>query len=123
MMMSLSTTDCTLPRRGWWMKLKIGSAGLGLVMGALVFVIFAFIYGELSYCPRSVTTSPPSQVTSRRGSGLPCPLSSQPWSSINISCSPGEPSRRSTIQEGIIHIAYNITFVEGVKIVLTPSLF
>ena len=29
------------------MKLKIGSAGLGLVMGALVFVIFAFIYGEL----------------------------------------------------------------------------
>ena len=29
------------------MKLKIGSAGLGLVMGGLVFVIFAFIYGEL----------------------------------------------------------------------------
>merc|ERR1712154_87477 len=35
-------------RRGWWMKLKIGSAGLGLVMGALVFVIFAFIYGNVS---------------------------------------------------------------------------
>ena len=48
MMMSLSTTDYfTGTRRGWWMKLKIGSAGLGLVMGALVFVIFAFIYGEL----------------------------------------------------------------------------
>ena len=29
------------------MKLKMGSAGLGLVMGVLVFVIFAFIYGEL----------------------------------------------------------------------------
>ena len=29
------------------MKLKIASAGLGVVMGVLVFVIFTFIYGEL----------------------------------------------------------------------------
>ena len=29
------------------MKLKMGSAGLGLVMGVLVFVVFTFVYGEL----------------------------------------------------------------------------
>ena len=42
-----STNDCIGPRRGWWMKLKMGSAGLGLVMGVLVFVVFTFVYGEL----------------------------------------------------------------------------
>merc|ERR1711953_121376 len=34
-------------RRGWWMKLKMGSAGLGLVMGVLVFVVFTFVYGNV----------------------------------------------------------------------------
>ena len=28
------------------MKVKIGSAGLGVVMGLLVFIIFTFVYGE-----------------------------------------------------------------------------
>ena len=28
------------------MKLKIASAGVGVVMGLLVFIIFTFVYGE-----------------------------------------------------------------------------
>merc|ERR1711953_1176817 len=35
-------------RRGWWMKLKIASAGVGVVMGLLVFIIFTFVYGNVS---------------------------------------------------------------------------
>ena len=42
----LHFVNLLLFRWGWWMKMKIGSAGLGAVMGVLVFVIFTFVYGK-----------------------------------------------------------------------------
>ena len=96
----LSTNYCFEPRRGWWMKLKIASAGLGVVMGVLVFVIFTFIYGELWSVICELFSWWQSQVTSLLGSGLPCRLWSPLWFSTNISCSAGAHSPRSTIPGG-----------------------
>ena len=89
------------------MKLKMGSAGLGLVMGVLVFVIFTFIYGELSALsiPAVQLMVIQSEVMSLLVSGLLCLLSSLLWFSINISSSLEEHSPRSTMlggQTGII---------------------
>ena len=96
----LSTNYCFEPRRGWWMKLKIASAGLGVVMGVLVFVIFTFIYGELWSVSCELFSWWQSQVTSLLGSGRPCRLWSPLWFSTNISCSAGAHSPRSTIPGG-----------------------
>ena len=84
------------------MKLKITSAGLGVVMGVLVFVIFTFIYGELSTLtiPAVQLMMIQSQVTSLLVSGLLYLLSSLLWSSINISSSPEEHSHQSTMLGG-----------------------
>ena len=98
----LSTSHCLGARRGWWMKLKIASAGLGVVMGVLVFVIFTFIYGELSTLtiPAVQLMMIQSQVTSLLVFGLLCLLSSLLWSSINISSSLEEHSHQSTMLGG-----------------------
>merc|ERR1712055_593710 len=35
-------------RTGWWMWVKLVKAGLGVILGAIAFFIFTFVYGNIA---------------------------------------------------------------------------